>query len=152
MDPVERLVATEEIKRLKARYVRLCDGKQWDEWAEVFTEDCEFRQPNLGTIIGRAEIVARVSATMCRSTVYHDVGLPDIEILDDSTARAVWPVTSQGHRQDGNGYHISHSRGEYSEEYRKDADGQWRIRSIHVTPFRRNLQTIWQASPVADYA
>jgi hypothetical protein len=26
MNPVERLVAVEEIKRLKARYIRLCDG------------------------------------------------------------------------------------------------------------------------------
>jgi hypothetical protein len=145
MDPVERLVAIEEIKRLKARYIRLCDGKQWDAWGELFTGDCEFRQPNLGTITGRAEIVARVSASMDGSTFYHDVGLPEIEILDECTAHAIWPVTNQGHRQDGSGSQTSHARGEYHEEYRKDTDGQWRIRRIDVTPFHRTVHTTWQA-------
>ena len=147
MDPVERLVAIEEIKRLKVRYVRLCDSKQWDAWADVFTDDCEFRQPDLGTIVGRAEIVGRLSATMNGSTFYHDIGLPEIEILGESTARGVWSVTHQGHRRDGTTHQVSSARGEYREEYRKDADDQWRIRSIHVTPFHRTSHTTWQASP-----
>ena len=33
------LEAIEEIKRLKARYFRLMDTKQWDAWGEVFTRD-----------------------------------------------------------------------------------------------------------------
>ena len=86
MDPVERLVAIEEIKRLKARYVRLCDSKQWDAWGEVFTDDCEFRQSDLGTIVGRAEIVARISATMDGSTVYHYInGVNTGSVANSST-------------------------------------------------------------------
>ncbi|MGE0309294.1 MAG: nuclear transport factor 2 family protein, partial [Acidimicrobiia bacterium] len=30
----------EALRVLKARYFRLMDLKQWDEWADVFTEDC----------------------------------------------------------------------------------------------------------------
>ena len=31
----------EEIKQLKARYFRLMDTKQWDEWADLFTDDLD---------------------------------------------------------------------------------------------------------------
>ena len=38
MDP-SRLVDLEEIKRLKARYFRTLDTKQWKEFGDVFTEE-----------------------------------------------------------------------------------------------------------------
>lgn len=31
--------AVEQISQLKARYFRLMDQKQWEEWRDVFTED-----------------------------------------------------------------------------------------------------------------
>jgi 3-phenylpropionate/cinnamic acid dioxygenase small subunit len=34
----------EAIKRLKARYFRLMDTKQWDQWGDVFTEDAHLRR------------------------------------------------------------------------------------------------------------
>ena len=37
MAPDESLLAIEQIRQLKARYFRLLDTKQWDEWGEVFT-------------------------------------------------------------------------------------------------------------------
>ena len=35
------LLEIEQIKQLKARYFRLMDQKRWDEFAQLFTEDCE---------------------------------------------------------------------------------------------------------------
>ena len=35
------LIAIEEIKQLKARYLRLMDQGQWDAFAELFTADVE---------------------------------------------------------------------------------------------------------------
>lgn len=40
---VRALLDIEEIKQLKARYFRLLDTRRWDEWAQLFTVDCEFR-------------------------------------------------------------------------------------------------------------
>jgi hypothetical protein len=39
MDPVEKLLAIEEIKVLKARYLQYVDLKDWDALAGVFTDD-----------------------------------------------------------------------------------------------------------------
>ena len=39
MDDLERLVAIEEIKQLKARYFRCMDTKDWEGFAEVFAPD-----------------------------------------------------------------------------------------------------------------
>ena len=35
----EVLVAQEEIRRLKARYCRFLDTKQWEKWGDLFTPD-----------------------------------------------------------------------------------------------------------------
>jgi len=37
LGPLERLVAIEEIKTLKARYFRFVDTKQWDDLRACFT-------------------------------------------------------------------------------------------------------------------
>ena len=42
MDNVERLMATDEITQLKARYFRLLDLKAWTEFEQLFTEDFTF--------------------------------------------------------------------------------------------------------------
>ena len=41
---VERLVAIEDIKQLKARYFRLMDQKNWDGFEKLFTPDVVFDQ------------------------------------------------------------------------------------------------------------
>ena len=43
MDALERLIALEEIKQLRAKYWRTLDTKQWDDWGSVFTEDCTLK-------------------------------------------------------------------------------------------------------------
>jgi hypothetical protein len=52
MDPLNRLVAIEEIKQLKARHARVVDTKRWESLADVFTEDAVMRHPHLGTLRG----------------------------------------------------------------------------------------------------
>ena len=42
MTPIDRLLAIEEIKQLKARYFRCMDQKKWDEFEAVFTPDVVF--------------------------------------------------------------------------------------------------------------
>ena len=42
MDTAEKLFSIEEIKKLKARYFRFVDTKQWDALRNLFTPDATF--------------------------------------------------------------------------------------------------------------
>lgn len=61
----------EAIKQVKARYFRLMDTKQWDEMAEVFTEDCHVDTSSSGG--GRAWRIKTLTLTRLRT----DFTLPE---------------------------------------------------------------------------
>ena len=54
------------ICNVKAAYCRLLDTKQWDRWAQLFTEDCEMdTRPSGGTLeIGRDAFVKSVRGSI----------------------------------------------------------------------------------------
>ena len=54
------LEALEAIRRLKARYFRYVDTKQWDRFGELFCEDAELHVPVNRSEIGRASCRERV--------------------------------------------------------------------------------------------
>jgi ketosteroid isomerase-like protein len=137
MDPLSRLVAIEEIKQLKARYARFVDAKQWDGLAELFTGDAVLRHPHLGTLTGVNDIVAAISASIGDATFSHHVGMPEIEVISDTDAHGVWSVIVQAQRSDGARDWVDESRSEYHEDYRKGADGGWRIASSRSIPMTR---------------
>jgi uncharacterized protein (TIGR02246 family) len=126
---LQQILDLEAIKYLKARYFRLMDTKQWDEWALVFTEDCVFEVPE-GDVVynGRSEIVSTVSAILANARTCHHGHMPEIDFTGDDTARAMWamfdyvewPEQDDGTRMGLQGY------GHYRDEYVRD-DGEWRI-------------------------
>jgi ketosteroid isomerase-like protein len=137
MDLLRRLEAIEDIKQLKARYARHVDAKRWDALADLFTEDAALQHPHLGTVTGRAHIVSAISASIDDASFSHHVGMPDIDVVADSTARGVWSVIVLGHRRDTAGDWVDESRTEYHEDYRKGADGSWRIARTRSVPMIR---------------
>ena len=42
---MQQLLDIEAIKQLKARYFRLMDQKQWEDWGLVFATDCVMEVP-----------------------------------------------------------------------------------------------------------
>ena len=50
MDAVERLAAIEDIRRLKARYFRCVDEKDWAQLAALFAPDAVFDHSRGGSI------------------------------------------------------------------------------------------------------
>ena len=133
---IERLIAIEEIGRLKARYFRLMDTQQWAEWGEVFTEDARLQWgpgPD-DSAEGRAAIVEAVRTALSGATTCHHGHMPEIEILDDMTARGIWAMFDL----------VDHPRfrlqgyGHYHEEYRKQ-DGTWKIHRSQLTRLRRDF-------------
>ena len=112
------------ICNVKAAYCRLLDTKQWDQWAQLFTEDCEMdTRPSGGTLeVGRDKFVASVRGSIETTKTCHQVHSPEIAI-DGERATAVWAMYDRLHWDNGGkltGY------GHYHEEYVKQ-DGRWRI-------------------------
>jgi len=139
MEPLEILLAIEEIRRLKGRYFRCLDTKDWDGWAEVFTEDAtlqfDLSVSTLGRdglpspkLTGRAEILAFVARDLATAQTVHHGHTPEIEITGETAARGVWAM------QDvvDHGEVVLRGCGHYRETYRKEG-GAWRIASSHLT-------------------
>jgi SnoaL-like domain len=128
-----KLEEIEQIKQLKARYFRYLDTRQWDKWATVFTADAVLEHPvaRPDPVIGRDAIIRLVSAED-RVTVHHG-HMPEIEIIDELTARGVWAMTDLilWPPQAGRGRVEYRGAGHYIERYRKE-DGAWRIAHIHL--------------------
>jgi hypothetical protein len=131
MDRVDMLWELEQIKRLKARYYRLQDQDRWDEWAELFTDDCEIADPHDPTVLHRsgAAIAKRTAETAAiTSRRAHRGTMPDLEILDERTARGTWALGCASIMAGDEGAPtFAFIFGYYTDEYRKGDDGKWRI-------------------------
>ena len=95
MDGVEKLLAIEEIKLVKARRCRAVDDKDWNLYRDCHTPDCisyALAQPTRGA----AEMTEQLKRQISDRTTVHHVHSPEIEILsetvidlDDSITRAL---------------------------------------------------------------
>jgi ketosteroid isomerase-like protein len=113
------------------------DTKQWDEWADVFTDDAVLRYgpgPD-ESVAGREAIVAGVSSVLGDRVTVHHGFMPEIDLLGPTEASGVWSMTDDvrfaGTRLRGAGH--------YHETYRKGDDGRWRIQSLVLTRLQQEL-------------
>jgi uncharacterized protein (TIGR02246 family) len=131
---VEIALEIEAIKRLKARYFRLLDTKQWAAWADLFTADATLRWGDApGDVArGRDAIVAGVSGALAGAVTVHHGHMPEIELRGERSASGVWAMFDYVEMSDRTfkGY------GHYEEEYEKGGDGAWRISSLRLTRLR----------------
>jgi ketosteroid isomerase-like protein len=129
MDYARALWELEQIKRLKARYYRLQDQNRWDEWAQLFTEDCEVADPIDAsvTLHGRDAVAERTAQLAAVASRAHRGTMPDLELVDEETARGTWALHCAATFEGDSGPTFALIYGYYTDEYRKDEDGQWRI-------------------------
>ena len=97
MEPIERLVAIEEIRQLKARYFRCLDAKDWDGFGAVFTEQAQLdiseeMGPDRSPVIGREPIVELVRRAVTDAITVHHGHMPEITIESVDTAVGVWAM------------------------------------------------------------
>lgn len=139
--PLETLLAIEEIKRLKARYFRLMDTRDWAEFPAIFTEDAVFDvlgaleedpDANLEPVRGRAAIVDYVKAAIEPITSAHYGHMPEIEILTDDTATGIWAMEDKLRMAEGSEFERFYGYGHYHETYRR-TNGVWQIASLKIT-------------------
>ena len=134
----EDLVEIEQIKQLKARYFRLMDQKRWDEFAELFTEDCaQSWQPAPGEVAeggqGREGVVAYIRDSLAGMRSTHHGHMPEIEITGPGTATAIWALHDYC---TANGEVVFDGAGYYRDEYEK-RNGRWLIHRtfLEAEPF-----------------
>ncbi|HEX4700639.1 MAG TPA: nuclear transport factor 2 family protein [Pseudonocardiaceae bacterium] len=124
------LIALEEIRRLKYRYLRSVDLKRWDEFADTLAVDAtaDYGTPVYGRplkLAGRDEIVAFMRDRLGSEIItVHMAGQPEIDI-DGDDATGTWcmqdTVIATEHQIAIQGAAF------YEDRYRRDEDGEWRI-------------------------
>ena len=137
MDDTATLLEIESIKRLKARYCRYLDTKDWAAWRTLFTDDFLSDTSAAGgkTIEGADEFVAFTRKSLRSQATVHQVHAPEIELTSPTTAHGVWAledVVRFGPGVNLRGY------GHYTETYEKIGD-DWRIKSSTLTRLREDV-------------
>jgi hypothetical protein len=124
------LVALEEIRQVKHRYLRCVDLKLWDDLADAFTSDAtaDYGTPALGKPIrltGRDEIVGFLRQKLGPEIItVHHASQPEITV-DGDTAVGTWAfedtVIATEYRMMLTGAAF------YEDRYVRCDDGKWRI-------------------------
>lgn len=119
------------IGELKARYCRFLDTKQWEAWADLFTEDFVLDTSEAGgppPVIGRDAAVGMVRQSIEAVRTAHQVHSPEIAITG-STAAAIWAMQDRLIFENGHGMV---GFGHYTETYVKQGV-TWRMASSKLT-------------------
>ena len=127
----EQLSILEALRQVKARYSYLLDTKQWDDWAQLFTEDFRWATEGGMAVEGREPFVAMVRSSVGTIATVHQFHAPVLEILSPTTATGLWPMFDYvGFLEtpiQGYGY--------YHETYRLEGDS-WRISTQFLSRLR----------------
>lgn len=140
-DIEQNLHDIEAIRQLKARYVRSGDEQKWDEFGELFTDDCEFvfdvlprksqNDPVSSTINGIANFLAAMPAFLEGAVTTHQVYSSEITLTAPDRAEGIWGM----HDYVETKHCIFKGYGHYREIYVK-IDGAWKIKRTHTTRLR----------------
>ena len=148
MDAIQELVEVEAIKKLKARYQRAVDTKDWDLMRSVLA-------PNARSVYsdgkhayeGREAIVEFLSDPKGLGNEeiqsMHHAHTPEIELTSATTAKGKWyledfVISALPSDWAPNGT-VMHGTGIYSDEYVK-VDGEWLIKETGYERIFEDLQ------------
>jgi hypothetical protein len=148
MEKIDILFAVEEIKKLRARYFRGADMKDWVLMKSVFAPDVavDIRGvttdprtginfvPSVGEdeIVGSDNVVEMIKSGMTGVTSVHRGYMPEIEILSERFARGIWAMEDILKWSEGAIIESMHGFGHYHENY-ENIDGEWKIKKIKLT-------------------
>ncbi|TVV74717.1 nuclear transport factor 2 family protein [Sphingomonas solaris] len=128
----ERIADRIAIGEVKARYCRLLDTKQWEQWAALFTDDLVLDTSQAGgpaPIEGRGAAVASVRQFLETARTAHQIHAPEIRFDGADRAEAIFAMQDRVIFEGGpslTGY------GHYTETYVRSEDG-WKIARTRLT-------------------
>jgi hypothetical protein len=143
MTDLERLVAIEEIKNLKARRIRAMDEKRWADYEAMHAPDHVSDTYAGEPAIGAKANVERLAKVLEDVTSVHHAHTPEIIITSENTAEGVWAMEDMLFWKQGSEEHWLHGFGHYHERYRKNPGG-WQF------VYRRLTRILVRTSPGAD--
>ena len=117
----------------KARYCRCLDAKDWQGYADVFTEDAVLDATGSGGPLtqGRDALVHSVRASIDTAITVHQVHSPEITMLDRNRTEVVWAMQDRVIWDDARarqiGKHSLTGYGHYRDSMIRCEDGIWRI-------------------------
>jgi hypothetical protein len=123
----------EEIKKLKARYFRGLDTKDWDLYGAVFALDVtvDLRKAGGGLYKGQESFMEYARGMTIVQSV-HQGHMPEIDLTSPTTATGVWSLEDYNIWEDGT---QNHGWGHYLETYEKIGD-RWYIKTMHLSYLR----------------
>lgn len=149
MNAVDRLVAIEDIKLLKARYFRMIDSKNWSGFEALFALDASFDISDdiPGCVItGSANILSAIVPSLAAAISIHHGYCPEIEITSGTIANGIWAMEDVLRWPEGGDSPIKslHGYGHYLETYRR-INGRWLIQSLQLKRLCVDIEP-WQQS------
>lgn len=141
MTDIERLLAIEDIKLLKARRDRAVDTKDWDTYLSLHAPDHQSHNDGFPAWTSADEMIANVRRILAdtRITAHHS-HTPEITFESPTMAKGIWAMEDHIFWQQNGEDHWLHGFGFYHETY-EIRDGHW------VFTRRRLQRTHVQTSP-----
>jgi SnoaL-like domain len=137
----------EQIRQLKARYVRLGDTKSWDEFRKLFTQDFvgifdvlprnSRSDPLSATIEGLDAFISAMSAMLVGVTTVHQVFSSEIVLTGPNSATGIWGMHDFVQMPNC----IFKGWGHYHELYVQEK-GVWKIKHSRTT--RLFFEELWR--------
>ena len=123
----------EAIRKLKARYFRALDTKDWALYESVFAPDAVIDLTRAGgaRFEGRAAFLDYARGMAIVQSV-HQGHMPEIELTGAGTATGIWALEDYNIWEDGS---QNHGWGHYLETYEKSGD-DWRIKTMALSYLR----------------
>lgn len=140
MTNIEALIAIEDIKRLKARYFRCVDTKDWDGLLGLFTNDMQIDiSEDLpgGVFTVPTRFIESVSRSLVGCVSVHHGHCPEIDITSETTATGIWAMEDVLRWSADSAYpnQTVHGFGHYFEAYEK-VSGHWHIKTMKLQRLR----------------
>lgn len=130
--------AVESIKRLKARYFRTMDTKDWAGFRELFAPDAVMDMSGAGgsvsadaVIEGADRVTRAVSRFLAEATSVHHGHCPEIELVSATAANGIWSMEDRLWFPD----RVEHGFGHYHDTYTRDGD-RWLIAETRLVRLR----------------
>lgn len=143
MTDLERLVAIEDIKNLKARRDRAVDTKDWDLYRALHADDHVSDNEGFPRYEGADVMIAAVRQQLGPDKIsVHHSHTPDIQFQSPTHATGIWGMEDMIYWQQDGAEQWLHGFGFYHERYEK-RDGRW------LFTFRALKRTHVRTSPGA---
>jgi len=144
MDDLERLLALEAIKALKASYFRYIDTKDWEGLGSLFRADAvvDISDDKPGCIItGRDAFIESVSQSLRDCVSVHHGHCPEISFTSDTTAEGIWAMEDilQWSEEADSPVRSLRGYGHYFETY-DCVDGRWYFRTLRLKRLRTDIE------------